>query len=136
VLIVDDHDGVRAAVRVMVEAAGLEVVGEAVHGGTAVAAVAAIDPDVVLLDIRLPGLDGIAVAERLAARERPPMVVLMSSDPAERYGERLERAPVRAFIAKQRLTRRALTAILEGDPRVDGERDLHRGDAGRSTIGP
>jgi hypothetical protein len=56
------------------------------------------------------------------------MLVLMSSDPRERHGERLERAPVRAFIAKQRLTRRALTAILDGAPRA-GE-DLPRGETG------
>jgi CheY-like chemotaxis protein len=112
VLIVDDHASVRAAARLGVEAAGLEIVGEAADGEGALAAVAAITPDVVLLDVQLPGLDGIAVAELLAARETAPCVVLMSSSEAASYGERLERAPVRGFIPKQRLTRRALAAIL------------------------
>jgi DNA-binding NarL/FixJ family response regulator len=77
-------------------------------GEGALAAVAAITPDVVLLDVQLPGLDGIAVAELLATREAAPLVVLMSSTEAASYGERLERAPMRGFISKQRLTRRAL----------------------------
>jgi CheY-like chemotaxis protein len=115
VLIVDDHAGVRAAVRLVVEAAGLDVAGEAADGEAALAAVAASVPDVVLIDVRLPGLDGIAVAELLAARDTPPCVVLMSSGDAASLGERLERAPVRGLISKQRLTPGALAAILEGD---------------------
>jgi CheY-like chemotaxis protein len=115
VLIVDDHAEVRAAARVVVEAAGLEVAGEAPDGAAALAAVAASAPDIVLLDMRLPGLDGIAIAELLAAREKPPCVVLMSTDEAASFGERLERAPVRGFIRKQRLTPTALAAALEGD---------------------
>jgi CheY-like chemotaxis protein len=115
VLIVDDHAGVRAAVRFVVEAAGLDIAGEAADGEAALAAVAATAPDVVLIDVRLPGLDGIAVAELLAARDTPPCVVLMSSSEAACLGERLERAPVRGFIPKQRLTPGALAAILEGD---------------------
>jgi DNA-binding NarL/FixJ family response regulator len=117
VLIVDDHAGVRAAVRLVVEAAGLEVAGEAADGEAALAAVAASAPDIALIDVRLPGLDGIAVAELLAARDAPPSVVLMSSSDAASLGERLERAPVRGFIPKQRLTPGALAALLEGDHR-------------------
>jgi DNA-binding NarL/FixJ family response regulator len=112
VLIVDDHPEFRAVARMIVERAGLEVVAEAADGAAALAAAADTDPDVVLLDVRLPGLDGIAVAERLAARKSPPAVVLTSSSDATSYGERLATAPVRGFIPKERLSPRALADLL------------------------
>ena len=111
-LIVDDHSEFRAVARMILEAAGLEVVAEAADGETALAAVADTDPDVVLLDVRLPGIDGIEVAERLAWRKSPPAVVLTSSSDAASYGERLAAAPVRGFIPKERLTTRALSELL------------------------
>jgi DNA-binding NarL/FixJ family response regulator len=111
-LIVDDHPEFRAAARIIVERAGFEVVAEVADGEAALAAVADTDPDVVLLDVRLPGLDGMAVAELLALRNSPPVVVLISSSDAASYGERLAAAPVRGFIPKERLTARALTELL------------------------
>jgi len=80
-------------------------------GEAALAAAADTDPDVVLLDVGLPGRDGIAVAELLAFRRSPPIVVLTSST-ASGYGERLAAAPVRGFIPKERLTARALAELL------------------------
>ncbi len=115
-LIVDDHAGFRAAARMIVEAAGLEVVAEVADGEAALAAAADMDPDVVLLDVRLPGLDGIAVAKLLAERKSPPVVVLTSSADAASYGERLAIAPVRGFIPKERLTARALAELLVETP--------------------
>ncbi len=100
----------------IVEAAGLEVVAEVADGEAALAAAADIDPDVVLLDVRLPGLDGIAVAELLARRKSPPAVVLTSSADAASYGERLAIAPVRGFIPKERLTARTLAELLVETP--------------------
>src|SRR6185503_1279394 len=91
VLIVDDHAAFRAAARRMLEAAGFAVVAEAGDGPAALALVAATAPDIVLLDIHLPGFDGISVAERLAEQGEPPRVVLISSRDASAYGERLER---------------------------------------------
>ncbi|MGO9497190.1 MAG: response regulator transcription factor [Solirubrobacteraceae bacterium] len=115
-MIVDDHAGFRAVARMIVEAAGLEVVADVADGEAALAVVADIDPDVVLLDIRLPGLDGIAVAELLARRKSPPAVVLTSSADAASHGERLATAPVRGFIPKERLTARALAELLVETP--------------------
>ena len=69
VLIVDDHDDFRVSARSLLEAEGFAVVGEAADGPEALAQAERLAPDVVLLDIQLPGLDGFAVAERLAARE-------------------------------------------------------------------
>jgi DNA-binding NarL/FixJ family response regulator len=115
-LVVDDHAEFRAAARMIVEAAGFEVVAEAADGDAALAAAADTDADVVLLDVRLPGLDGIAVAELLARRKSPPAVVLTSSTDAASYGARLAAAPVRGFIPKERLTARALNELLVETP--------------------
>jgi two-component system nitrate/nitrite response regulator NarL len=116
VLIVDDHAEFRAVARLVVEAAGFEVVGEASDGAAALAATADTDPDVVLLDVRLPGLDGIAVAELLASRKSPPAVVLTSSTDGAAYGQRIGAAPVRGFIPKERLTARAFAELLTEAP--------------------
>ena len=75
VLIVDDHPAFRSLARALLESEGFAVVGEAEDGEAAIAAVAALRPAVVLLDVQLPGLDGFEVAERLAAQADAPAVV-------------------------------------------------------------
>jgi len=112
VLIVDDHADFRASARTMLEAEGFAVVGEAGDGGTAAAAMDALAPDIVLLDIQLPGEDGFAVAERLAAISSRPAVVLISSREATAYGQRLRHAPARAFIPKRALSGSELARVL------------------------
>lgn len=112
VLIVDDHGGFRESARALLEAEGFAVVGCAPDGAAALAAVRRLRPEVVLLDIQLPDLDGFAVARQLAAAPDPPRVVLISSRDAAAYGERLARAPACGFIAKAGLTGRALAAMV------------------------
>jgi len=84
VLIVDDHPMVREGVRSMLEPAGVQIAGEAGTGEDALRMAAALEPDVVLLDLELPDLDGLAVLRRLKAFERPMavLVVTMHDDPA------------------------------------------------------
>lgn len=89
VLIVDDHGDFRASARALLEADGFEVVGEAADGAEALVATASLRPNVVLLDIQLPGRDGFAVAEDLARGPEPPVVVLISSRDAAVYALRL-----------------------------------------------
>jgi len=67
VLIVDDHLSFRATARALLEAEGFEVVGEAADGAAALELVAQVHPEVVLLDVQLPDLDGFEVAARLTA---------------------------------------------------------------------
>ena len=81
VLVVDDHDGCRAALAELVEAAGLEVAGTADSGEAACAAVVALAPDLVLLDVRMPGRGGRAAAGAIAARAPDTGVVLVSETP-------------------------------------------------------
>jgi DNA-binding NarL/FixJ family response regulator len=112
VLIVDDHPGFRASARALLEAEGFDVVGEAADGDQAVRDVGRLRPDVVLLDIQLPDVDGFAVADRLASEGSAAAIVLISSREAAAYGPRLEAAAARGFIAKRALSGEALAALL------------------------
>ena len=112
VLIVDDHDGFRESARALLEAEGFTVVGDAADGAAAVAAVARLRPDVVLLDIQLPDADGFAVAGQLAVGPGPPRVVLISSRDAAAYGPRLAAAPACGFLAKRELSGASLAALV------------------------
>src|SRR5262252_5861450 len=111
-LIVDDHAGFRASARALLEAEGFDVIGEAADGAQALRAVVELQPEIVLLDIQLPGLDGIEVAQQLAEGPDPPTVVLVSSRDAAAYGPRLRESAVRGFISKSALPGEALAALV------------------------
>jgi DNA-binding NarL/FixJ family response regulator len=112
VLIVDDHADFRAAARALLDAEGFDVIGEAADADEAIEAVATLRPQVVLLDIQLPGMDGLEVAEALAARPEPPEVVLISSRDRAAYGRRLRETSARGFIPKSELSGEALAALV------------------------
>ena len=112
VLVVDDHAGFRASVRELFSESRFNVVAEADDAPSALQEFARVRPDVVLLDIALPGTDGFAVAEALAAEARPPAVVLVSTRDASDYGSRLAGAKVRGFIQKQRLSSTVLETLV------------------------
>jgi len=112
VLIVDDHDDFRESAGELLDAEGFAVVGGAPDGRTAVVEATRLHPDVVLLDVQLPDLDGFAVAEELAALRDPPQVVLISSRDARAYGSRVGAARVAGFLAKHELSGASLTALL------------------------
>ena len=112
VLVVDDHPGFRAAARRLLEKAGYVVVGEAEDGLTALDAARTLRPNLVLLDIRLPDMDGFDVCARLTAQPRPPAVVLTSSSDALEFGERVAASSALGFVSKQRLTATALAELV------------------------
>jgi CheY-like chemotaxis protein len=112
VLIVDDHAEFRQSAGALLEAEGFAVVAEAADGDEAIAAAERARPQIVLLDVQLPGVDGFAVAERLAAGRDPPVVVLISSRDAAAYGPRLRAAAARGFIPKRELSGSALSALV------------------------
>jgi DNA-binding NarL/FixJ family response regulator len=112
VLIVDDHPSFRASARMLLEAEGFEVVGEAADGLTAIEAVHELQPQMVLLDVQLPDIDGFEVAARLTANGSAPAVVLTSSRDVGDLGPLGESAQVRGFIPKSELSGAALEALL------------------------
>ena len=112
VLIVDDHAGFRASARALLEADGFEVLGEAADGPSALAQVQRLRPQVVLLDVQLPGMDGFAVADRLAATPAAPAVVLISSRERGAFRTRLAAAPARGFITKSEFSGESLSLVL------------------------
>jgi len=112
VVIVDDHAGFRRMARRMLEAAGFDVVGEAADGAGALATVATLVPQLVILDIQLPDLDGFVVTQRLAEAGASAVVILTSSRGARDYGARLARTSAIGFIPKADLTGPAVTGLL------------------------
>jgi DNA-binding NarL/FixJ family response regulator len=112
VLIVDDHPSFRRFARKLLEAADYDVIGEAEDGESAIAAVRALRPDVVLLDVLLPDTTGFAVAKELAAEPERPLVVLTSSRSAADLGSLVRTADARGFISKRDLTVAALAALV------------------------
>jgi serine/threonine-protein kinase len=111
-LIVDDHDAFRAIARLLLEADGFDVVAEAATGSAGIAAANALRPDVVLLDVMLPDLDGFAVCERITT-DTLIQVVLTSSRDASNYRGALEHSRARGFLAKSDLSGAALAALLD-----------------------
>ena len=112
-LIVDDLPEFRSFARELLSADGFEVAGEAEDGESAIAAAEELHPDVVLLDVQLPGIDGFEVARRLAALANPPRVVLTSSRQARDYGSKVAASSALGFIPKQDLSGEALHALVD-----------------------
>ena len=113
VLIVDDHAGFRATARKLLVARGFDVVGEAADGAQALEAAAQLRPDIVLLDVQLPDIDGFEIAARLTSNGSNPDVVLTSSRDAAEFGSLVERSGARGFIPKAQLSGRRLAALLD-----------------------
>lgn len=112
VLIVDDHPSFRASARVLLESEGFDVVGEADDGHSALEAVQRLRPEIVLLDVALPDMDGFDVAARLTGVLDGPAVVLVSSrDPAD-FGPLVGRSGARGFVPKAELSGERVEALL------------------------
>ena len=112
VLVVDDHASFRSIVRRVLVADGFTIVGEAAGGAEAIRASRDLCPDLVLLDVQLPDIDGFEVAASLATQVDPPAVVLVSSRSRADYGARIEDCGARGFIAKSELSGPAVRRLL------------------------
>jgi DNA-binding NarL/FixJ family response regulator len=113
VLIVDDHASFRATARQLLEAEGYEVVGEAGDGASALEAVARLQPDIVLLDVQLPDMDGFEISRRLCGNGASPKIVLTSSRDASEFGDLVGVCGSRGFIPKGELSGGRLAELLE-----------------------
>lgn len=118
VLIVDDHAAFRASARMLLEAEGFEVVGEADSGSAALEQAAALGPDLVLLDVHLPDIDGFEVAERVSGDGDGdgdgPAVILISSHDGGELEPRIEASAARGFVSKADISGNSLRALLDG----------------------
>lgn len=113
VVLVDDDARFRATARRTLLADGVDVVAEVADGESALDAVAEWRPDVVLLDIALPGIDGLEVARRLQADRTGSVVVLISTRDAD-YGRRVAAGVAAGFVPKDELSLSAILAVTGG----------------------
>lgn len=109
VVLVDDDGRFRAVARRALVAEGIDVVADVECGEEVQDAVAKWRPDVLLLDIGLPGIDGLEVARQLRAKGSGPVVILMSSRDGA-YGRRVAEGLAAGYLRKEELS---LTAIVE-----------------------
>jgi DNA-binding NarL/FixJ family response regulator len=118
VLIVDDQDMVRAGLRMILEIGGLEVVGEAADGAAAISAVEQHDPDIVLMDLRMPVLDGVEATKAIASRTK---VLALTTFDADEHVVAALRAGAVGFLLKDVTSDGLLDAIrraMAGEPVV------------------
>lgn len=111
VLIVDDHAAFRRSARLLLEAEGYDVIGEAVDGHSALAEAESLNPDIVLLDVFLPDIDGFEVAAQLTGRGLA-VVILTSSRDSEDFGPLVAESGARGFIPKTELSGASLAALV------------------------
>jgi DNA-binding NarL/FixJ family response regulator len=112
VLLVDDEELVRFGLRTVLEAAGgFEVVGEAGDGAAGVRAAEQLRPDVVLVDIRMPVLDGLAATERILALPDPPQVAVLTTFHVDEYVHAALAAGAAGFLLKDTPPREIAAAV-------------------------
>jgi DNA-binding NarL/FixJ family response regulator len=101
VLIVDDQRAFRVAAReVIASTDGFEVVGEAQSGEESIAEARRLHPDLVLMDVQMPGLDGLEASRRISSEQSAVVVVLLSTYDRSDFAGRIEESGARAFIPK------------------------------------
>ncbi|MFC3897588.1 response regulator [Lentzea rhizosphaerae] len=120
-VIVDDHPVVRDGLRGMLAAADFEVVGEAASGDEAVAVVTALSPDVVLMDLRMPGSDGLSAIERL--RTHPCRVLVLTTYDTDRDVLPAIKAGATGY-------------LLKDTPRDELQRAIRAAHAGEAVLSP
>ena len=120
VLVVDDDALVRAGLTMLLAGADdIEIVGEAADGSEVEQAIAEHQPGVVLMDIRMPGMDGLAATEIVRRRDRPPEVIVLTTFDADDHVLRALRAGASGFLLKDTPPAdivRAIRAVAAGEP--------------------
>jgi DNA-binding NarL/FixJ family response regulator len=111
VLLADDEELVRFGLRTVLESAGMEVVGEAADGAEAVALAGQLQPDVVLLDVRMPRVDGLAAARTILSRPDPPKVAVLTTFHTDQYVVAALEAGASGFLLKDTPPRQIVAAV-------------------------
>src|SRR3954451_18617134 len=112
VLVVDDQAPFRAAMTAVVESTeGFEVVGEAASGEDSVAACRALLPDLVLMDVNLPGIDGLEATRQIRALPNAPAVLLLSTYDADAADDFVRQSGAAAYVTKSEFSPEQLTAV-------------------------
>lgn len=120
VVLVDDQELVRAGFRMLLDAqSDIEIVGEAGDGDTALAFLQTVDADVVLMDVRMPRLDGVEATRRICATDRSPRVLILTTFDLDEYAYAALKAGASGFILKDVPPQDVLSSI----------RSVHSGDA-------
>ena len=125
VLLIDDHEMARRGLAAMLSTADwIEVVGEGDGCATGLALVEQLDPDIVMLDIRMPGVDGLACLDRLKELERPVAVVMVTLYDDRRYVLEAIRRGAAGYLLKDATTADVIATlrnVVEGQLAVDGQ---------------
>jgi len=112
VLIVDDQPPFRDASRMVVEMTdGFEVAGEAINGEQAIEMTERLKPDLVLMDVQMPGIDGIEATRQIAELSDAPRIVVMSTHESGDYADTAVAAGAAAFIPKSEFGMDALEEL-------------------------
>ncbi len=119
VLIVDDQALVRNGLRMILELGGIEVAGEAADGLSAVSAAAGLAPDVILMDVRMPGIDGVEATRRIVASSSPARIIALTTFDVDQHVVDMLRAGAVGFLLKDVTSDSLLEAVRRaaaGDP--------------------
>ena len=113
ILIVDDHEIVREGIRTLIGRSrpNWVICGEARNGNEAIAAVGTTNPDVVILDITMPGLSGLEAASRLAKLDRKPKVLMFTMHDSPRLAGDVREAGAHGLVLKSQASRDLVIAI-------------------------
>jgi len=128
VLVVDDHEVVRQGLRYVLEhEPDIEVVGECTDGSAALTAISALRPDVVILDLKLPGQDGMSVLQSLQEHPERPAVIVLTSYPADHTAMVAVQAGAISYLSKTGPVEQVVEAVRAAaggasvlDPRLTG----------------
>jgi len=130
VLIVDDQEPFRQVARMVVElTSGFEVVGEAETGEDSVVTSRVLKPDLVLMDVNLPGISGLEATEQILAEPAPPVVLVLSTYEPDEYAPRAAEAGAAAYIPKSVFDPQVLTCAWEKAGRGTSGSGTHGADA-------
>jgi DNA-binding NarL/FixJ family response regulator len=112
ILIVDDHPSFRASARVVLESEGFDVVGEAADGASALQECCRLKPQVVLLDVQLPDIDGFDVCQQITKHNGAPDVIMTSSRDSSDFGPLVTTSGACGFVPKAELSGERVQELL------------------------